>query len=71
MLRTGLVQGRTFVWLAVFAVLVLALGGSILPGWLAVVAVVAALVLAIPLSAQRYRRERNLARAFWRALTTR
>jgi hypothetical protein len=47
-----------------------AAGGSILPGWLLGVAVVAALVLAIPVSIERYRRERNLARALWRLLTS-
>jgi hypothetical protein len=64
-------RGRTVVWIAVFAVLLLALGGSIVPGWLAGVVVAAALVLSIPLSVLRYRRDRNLARAFWRALTSR
>jgi hypothetical protein len=58
-------------WIAAFAVLILAVGGSILPGWLLGVVVIAAVVLAIPLSIERYRRERNLARAVWRLLTTR
>jgi len=42
-----------------------------LPGWLLGIAVVAAVVLAIPISIERYRRERNLARTLWRLLTTR
>jgi hypothetical protein len=58
-------------WIAACAVLIVAVGGSILPGWLLGVAVVAAVVLAIPLSIERYRRERNLARALWRLLTMR
>ena len=58
-------------WIAAGAVLIVAVGGSILPGWLLGVAVVAAVVLSIPLSIERYRRERNLARALWRLLTLR
>ena len=58
-------------WIAAFAFLIVALGGSILPGWLLAVAVLAALVLAIPMSIERYRRERNLAQTLWRLLTTR
>jgi hypothetical protein len=64
-------RGRTVLWVAVFGVLLLALGGTVLPGWVSAVVATAALVLVIPLSVQRYRRERNLARAFWRALKTR
>lgn len=65
-------MGRfALLWIAACAVLVLAGGGSILPGWLLGVAVVAAVVFAIPLSIERYRRERNLARAIWRFLTAR
>ena len=58
-------------WIAACAVLIVAVGGSILPGWLLGVAVAAAIVFAIPLSIERYRRERKLARALWRLLTTR
>jgi hypothetical protein len=58
-------------WIAAFAVLIPAVGGSILPGRLLGVAVVAAVVLAVPLSIEGYRRERNLARALWRLLTRR
>jgi hypothetical protein len=62
---------RMLVWLAVFVGLVLALNVVALPGWFLGAVVVAALVLAIPLSVKRYRLERNLARTLWRALTTR
>jgi|RhiMethySRZTD1v2_1073278.scaffolds.fasta_scaffold132730_2 hypothetical protein len=58
-------------WIAACAVLIVAAGGSMLPGWLLGIAVVAAVVLAIPISIERYRRERNLARTLWRLLTTR
>jgi hypothetical protein len=58
-------------WIAACAVLIVAVGGSILPGWFLGVTVVAAVVFAIPLSIERYRRERNLARALWRLLRTR
>ena len=57
-------------WIAVCGVLILAVRGSILPGWLLGVAVVAAIVLAVPLSIERFRRERNLARTLWRLLST-
>lgn len=59
------------IWIAACAVLIMTVGGSILPGWLAAVAVVAAIVLAVPLSIERYRRERSLARALRRLLTAR
>ena len=52
-------------------ILALTMGASVLPGWLLGVVVAAAVVLAVPLSIERYRRERNLARAIWRALTAR
>ena len=65
-------MGRSpLLWIAACAVLIVAVGGSILPGWLLGVAVVAAMVFAIPLSIERYRRERNLVRALWRLLSTR
>ena len=58
-------------WIAACAFLIVAVGGSVLPGWLVSVAVIAAIVLAVPLGIERYRRERNLARALRRLLTTR
>jgi len=58
-------------WIVAFVVLIVAVGGTALPGWLMGVAVIAALALAVPLSIERYRRERNLARSLWRLLTTR
>ena len=62
---------RAVVWLAVCGGLVLALSATSLPGWVMGAVAVAAVVLAIPISAKRYRLERNLARTAWRALTTR
>lgn len=59
------------VWLAVCVGLVLALSAATIPGWILGTVVVAALVLANPLSLKRFRLERNLARTAWRALTTR
>jgi hypothetical protein len=59
------------VLVALCGVLIVALGGSSLPGWFLTVAVVAAIALSVPLSIERYRRERNLARSLWRLLTTR
>lgn len=56
--------------IAACAVLIVAVGGSILPGWFLGAAVVAAIVLAIPISIERYRRERNVARALWRLFTS-
>jgi hypothetical protein len=58
-------------WIAFFAIVIVAVGVSKLPGWLLSIAVVGAIVLAIPISIERYRRERNLARTLWRLLTTR
>jgi hypothetical protein len=41
-------RGRTVLWVAVFGVLLLALGGTVLPGWVSAVVATAALVLVIP-----------------------
>jgi hypothetical protein len=59
------------VWLAVClgSVFVLSAAGNI--GWTAGAVVGVTLVLAILLSVRRFRQERNLVRAVWRALTTR
>ena len=62
---------RVLVWLAVCVGLVLALSVSAVSGWALGAVVVAALMLAVPLSVNRFRRERNLVRALWGALTTR
>lgn len=59
------------VWLAACAGVVLALSLTGLPGWFAGAVVAATLVLAVPLGVERFRRERNLARSVWRALTGR
>ena len=64
-------EPRTLVWLAACVGLVLALSVTAVPGWVLGAVGVAALVLAIPLSAKRIRAERNLARSIWRTLTTR
>jgi hypothetical protein len=64
-------EPRTLVWLAVCVGLALALSATAVPGWDLVAVATAALVLAIPLSAQRFRAERNLARLIWRTLTIR
>jgi asparagine N-glycosylation enzyme membrane subunit Stt3 len=61
-------EPRPLVWLAVCAGLVLALSATAVPGWILGAVAAAALVLAIPLSAQRFRAERNLARTIWRTL---
>ena len=53
------------------AVLIVAVGGTTLPAWFLAVAVVAAIALAVPLSVERYRRERNLVLSLWRLFTTR
>jgi hypothetical protein len=64
------------VGLAVGVALVLALSATAISGWVLGVVVALALALEVlaaipPSSVKRYRQERNLARAFWRALTTR
>jgi hypothetical protein len=58
-------------WIAACAVLVVVVGGSALPTWLTAVAVAVALLMVIPLSIERFRRERDLARSLWRLFSTR
>ncbi len=65
------VKSRVFVWLVICVSLVCLLSTPVLPGWAIGAILVATLMLCIPLSVQRYRLERNLARWVWRALTTR
>ena len=62
---------RVLVWLAVCVGLVLALSVTTISGWVLGAVVAVALTLAVPLSVKRFRRERNLVRAIWGALTTR
>jgi len=64
-------EPRTLVWLAVCVGLVVALSATPVPGWVLVAGATAVLVLAIPVSTQRFRAERKLARTIWRTLTTR
>jgi hypothetical protein len=65
------VTPRTLAWLAVFLGLILVLSATPAPGWVLAAVVAVTLVLAVPLGVKRYRVERNLARAFWRTLTSR
>jgi hypothetical protein len=62
---------RPVLWVAACAVLIVALGGASVPAWLLALVVVIAIASAVPLSIDRYRRDRNLVRAFWRLLTPR
>ena len=62
---------RHLLWIAAVVVLVVAMSVSNAPGWLWGIVVAATIALAIPLSIERFRRERNLARAIWRSLTAR
>ena len=62
---------RRLLWISVCAVLIVVLGASNVPGWLFGVVTAATIALAIPLGIERFRRERNIARAIWRTLTTR
>ena len=62
---------RHLLWIAACAVLIVAMSGTTLPGWVFGVVLAVAIALAIPLSIERYRRERNIARAIWRSLTAR
>ena len=62
---------RVLVWLAVCVGLVLALSVTGAPGWILGAVAAASLIVAIPVSASRFRAERRLARTIWRTLTTR
>jgi hypothetical protein len=61
-------KSRVLVWVTVCVVFVLAMSARALPGWVLGVVVVAALVIAIPLSMKQHRAERRLARAIWRTI---
>jgi hypothetical protein len=62
---------RHLLWIAAVVVLVVAMSAFSVPGWLLGVVVVATVALAIPLSIERYRRDRSIVRAIWRTLTAR
>jgi|EndMetStandDraft_3_1072993.scaffolds.fasta_scaffold280593_2 hypothetical protein len=64
-------EPRVLVWLAVCVGLVLVLSVTGVAGWILAAVAAAALVGTIPVSASRFRAERNLARTIWRTLTTR
>ena len=64
-------EPRTLVGLAICVGLVVALSATAIPGWFLGAVAVAALLLTISLSVQRFRVERDLARTIWRTLTTR
>ena len=65
------VKPTILVWLTVFLGVVLALSVTGVGGWAAIAVVAGTLVLAIPLSRERFRLERNLVRAIWRTLQVR
>lgn len=58
--------GRVIAWIAIVAVLVLALTGPHIPAWLSIIAVVSALALGIPASLKQKRVERDFVRRLWR-----
>ena len=62
---------RTVAWLAIVGVLVLWLSGPLVPGWLIVTAVAAAVPMGVVASSRQKRRERDWVRAGWRRLTSR
>lgn len=62
---------RALVWLVTCAVVFAALNGTSHQGWIVGVVVAGVLLLVIPLSVERYRLERRLARMIWGALTGR
>jgi uncharacterized membrane protein YccC len=62
---------RTIVLVAATAAIVLWLSGSPVPGWLAVLVVVAAVALGFVASVKQNRMERELVRSWWHALVNR
>jgi hypothetical protein len=62
----GQLLSRTIAWLAIIAVLLLALTGPHIPGWLLIIAVVSAIALGIPASMNQKRMERDAVRRLWR-----
>ena len=62
---------RTVAWVAVVGVLVLWLSGPFVPGWLVVIALVAAVPMGFVASSKQKRMERDWVRAGWRRLTSR
>ncbi len=69
--RENQMIGKSIAWLAVVGTLVLWLSGPLVPGWLVVIAVVAAIPLGFSASAKQKRMERDWMRAGWRSLTKR
>jgi hypothetical protein len=57
---------RTIAWVVIVAVLLLALAGPHIPGWLLSIAVVSAIALGIPASVKQKRIEREAVRRLWR-----
>lgn len=62
----GQLAGRTIAWIAVVAVMLLALSGPHIPGWLLSIAVGSALALGIAASLKQKRTERDFVRRLWR-----
>jgi hypothetical protein len=60
------VLARTIAWVAIVAVVLLALTGPNIPAWLLITAVVGALALGIPASVKQKRVERDAIRRIWR-----
>ena len=58
--------GRRMAWIGIVAVLLLALSGPYVPGWLSIVAVGSALALGIPAGMKQKRMERDIVRRIWR-----
>jgi hypothetical protein len=61
------VFSRTLAWIAAVAILLLALTGPHVPGWLAALAVVSALALGVPAGIRQKRMERDAVRRLWSA----
>jgi hypothetical protein len=58
--------GRAIAWIAIVAVLLLALTGPHIPGWLLSIAVGGALALGTSASMKQKRMERDFVRRLWR-----
>jgi hypothetical protein len=57
---------RAIAWIAIVAVLLLALTAPHIPGWIVGISVASALALGIPTAMKQKRRERDLVRRLWR-----
>jgi hypothetical protein len=60
------VLARTIAWIALVAVVLLALTGPNIPAWLLIIAIVGALALGIPAGIKQKRLERDVVRRIWR-----